>query len=453
MKTRRPNIVMMVSDDHGRQMGCYGDRSARTPHLDALAGDGIIFNRAYCTASTCSPSRAVILTGLHNHTNGMYGLEHAVHHFACFDDLTSLPNLLEQAGYRTARVGKYHVAPEHVFHFQHVLEEGADWHYRDDVAMTGLCREFLEGDEPFFLYWASYNPHRGCGVVEDHPCKPDRFGNPAQPYPGDEEELFDEASLDIPDFLSDTPEVRAELAQYHQSVARMDRGAGSLIEMLKQLGKYDDTLILYLSDNGAAFPESKTTLYEAGMRLPLIVKPPAGEPLPAGGACDALVSWVDLAPTLLDFAGVEADPGQFHGSSFRRALGGDLTGRPEEIYASHSMHQVSQYYPMRVICTDRHKFIWNIAHPLTYTIPGDVWESASWQGVLRSGRGRFGPRSVEAYLHRPRYELYDLAADPLETRNLAGEAEYAELMEEFCEKLRRFQQRTNDPWLHKWDYE
>jgi len=117
------------------------------------------------------------------------------------------------------------------------------------------------------------------------------------------------------------------------------------------------------------------------------------------------------------------------------------------------MHQVSQYYPMRVICTDRHKFIWNIAHPLTYTIPGDVWESASWQGVLRDGRGRFGPRSVEAYLHRPRYELYDLAADPLETRNLAGEAEYAELMEEFCEKLRRFQQRTNDPWLHKWDYE
>jgi N-sulfoglucosamine sulfohydrolase len=442
----------MVSDDHGRQMGCYGDADARTDNLDALARDGIVMDRAYCTASTCAPSRAVILTGLHNHTNGMYGLEHRPHHFHCFDDLTSLPNLLNEAGYRTGRIGKYHVAPEPVFHFQQVLDAGNPCG-RDDVKMSDLCRDFIAADGPFFLYWASYNPHRGGGTLDSHPLKPDRFGNPDESFSGDTEETFDEASLSIPDFLSDTPEVRAELAQYHQSVARMDRGAGRLIDLLRQAGKYDNTVILYLSDNGPAFPESKTTLYEAGMNLPLIVKPPADEAIPTGRS-EAMVSWVDLAPTLLDYAGVDVSADRFHGRSFRPVLGADdLSAWPQEVYASHSLHQITNYYPMRVIRTDQWKFIWNIAHPLSYPFASDIWTSATWQGVLRDGLEQFGPRSIEAYQHRPRFELYDMQADPLETTNLADRPEHAGLIDEFCRKLRDFQQQTRDPWLHKWEYE
>jgi N-sulfoglucosamine sulfohydrolase len=376
----------------------------------------------------------------------------APHNFHCFKDTPSLPNHLNEAGYRTGRIGKYHVAPEATFHFQQVLD--ADQHLgRDDVAMANRCQEFIEGDDPFFLYWASFNPHRSGVVAGDTNPPPNRFGNPPESFPGDTEEIFDPAELTIPDFLSDTPEVREELAQYDQSVARLDRGAGRLIELLKQAGKYDNTIILYLLDNGPAFPESKTTLYEAGMNLPLIVKPPAGENI-APGTSEALVSWVDLTPTLLDYAGVDVPDDRFHGQSFRPVLGSDdLSNWPQEIYASHSLHQITNYYPMRVVRTDRWKFIWNIAHPLTYSFASDLWASSTWQGVLRDGLEHFGPRSVDAYLHRPRFELYDLQADPLETQNVADDPAHAELVETFCQKLRDFQEKTNDPWLHKWQYE
>jgi N-sulfoglucosamine sulfohydrolase len=446
----RPNIVLMVSDDHGRQMGCYGDPNARTPSLDALAADGVRFEKAFCTASTCAPSRAVILSGLHNHTNGMYGLAHPPHNFFCFGDFRSLPARLAEAGYRTGRIGKYHVAPEELFPFQEVLPFGTG--ARDDVAMSERCRDFVAGDEPFFLYWCSYNPHRA-RMREDLPLQPNSFGNPQQDFPGDEEELFDPAELEIPDFLSDTPEVRAELAQYYQSVARLDRGVGRLMQILKDSGKYENTLILYISDNGPAFPEGKTTLYEAGMNLPLLVKSPE-HPDAAGGMTNALASWVDLAPTLLDFAGADFDAGDFHGRSLRGLIGEeDPDDEDTAIYASHSLHEITNYYPMRVIRTQRWKFIWNIAHPLTYSFASDLYRSATWQGVLRDGLEHFGPRSVEAYLHRPRFELYDLQADPLETENLADRPERAELVERFCKQLQDFQERTGDPWLHKWRYE
>lgn len=446
-----PNIVLMVSDDHGKQAGCYGSGTAATSAMDALAGDGVRFNRAYCTCSTCAPSRAVILTGLHNHTNGMYGLEHAKHHFSCFDNLASLPVMLARAGYRTGRIGKYHVAPEHVFHFQTVLASAAG--RRDDVAMSEACGEFISGNDPFFLYWCSFNPHRGGGTVEGHPLQPDRFGNPPQSFPGDEERTFDENDLEIPPFLSDTPEVRAELAQYYQSVARLDRGIGRLMQLLKDASKYDNTLVIYISDNGPAFPEGKTTLYEAGMNLPCIVKSPPHAHA-AGGECNALVSWVDITPTLLDFAGADYDVEQFHGRSFRSFIDRtDPQDGPSEIYASHSLHQITNYYPMRVIQTRRYKFIWNIAYPLTYSFASDLYASATWQGVLRDKLEWFGPRSVEAYLHRPRFELYDLQADPMETHNLADQPAHADRVREFCAKLRDFQQRTGDPWLHKWTYE
>ena len=115
---KRPNIVLIVADDHGREaVGCYGNSAIRTPHIDQLAADGTRFTNAFCTSASCSPSRSVLLTGVHNHANGMYGLEHQIHHFSSFDSVRSLPVLLEQAGYRTARIGKLHVAPESVYHF------------------------------------------------------------------------------------------------------------------------------------------------------------------------------------------------------------------------------------------------------------------------------------------------------------------------------------------------
>lgn len=443
---KRPNILLMVSDDHGREaVGCYGNPVIDTPNMDALAADGTRYTNAFCTASSCAPSRASILTGLHGHTNGAYGLTHAFNHFSCFDNLVTLPRLLGEAGYRTGRAGKKHYAPDAIFPFDFNLPEN---HLdRDDVKMAEDCRELIAGEDPFFLYWASFNPHRINRVVEEHPCRPNTFGNPSEAYPDDEERVYTDDEVIVPSFLSDTPEARAELAQYYQSVSRLDRGIGRLFEILKETGKYNDTLIIYISDNGAAFPVSKTTLYEPSMQLPCIIKTPHQRD--AGKICEELVSWVDIMPTLLDAAGVETDQ-TLHGISI---LDQAALAQREEIYATHSFHGITNYYPMRLIRTKTHKFIWNIAYPLTYSSASDLWNSAVWQAVMREQPEKLGVRSVDTYLHRPKFELYDLEKDPDELTNLAELPKYAEQVAEFCGKLKAFQQDTNDPWLHKWEYE
>ncbi|MFH1766246.1 MAG: sulfatase/phosphatase domain-containing protein, partial [Gemmatimonadota bacterium] len=170
-------------------------------------------------------------------------------------------------------------------------------------------------------------------------------------------------------------------------------------------------MVLYISDNGAAFPESKTTLYEPGMCLPCIVRSPLHRN--RGALCDGLITWADLTPTILDFAGGLQDPGAFHGRSFKTILDQESPQAwRDEIYAAHTFHEITNYYPMRVVRTQQYKFIWNIAWKLDYSFASDLWASASWQGALRDGRSTFGARTVDAYVHRPRFELYDLEADP-----------------------------------------
>ena len=450
MSSAQPNIVLMVSDDHGRHTGKYGYHSIRTPNLDRLASEGVRFTSAFCTTASCAASRSVILTGQHNHANGTYGHTHGRHHFACFDDVQTLPSLLNHAGYHTARVGKKHYAPERIFPFQEGFP--AAKFGRDDVRMSEACRELVRTDKPFFLYGCSMNPHRGGGPVDSHPCRPDRFGNPPTAFRGDAEETFSDEEVTVPSFLPDIPEVRAELAQYHQSVARLDRGVGRLMDVLKEEGKYDNTVIIYVSDNGMAFPGAKTNLYEPAMNLPLIVRSPFHNARDA--TCEGLVTWADLAPTILDFAGALEDAEAFHGQSFRGII--DQESPPDwrdEAFASHTFHEITNYYPMRVVRQKRYKLIWNVAHALTYSSASDLWRSATWQGALKAGLETYGRRSLEAYLHRPRFELYDLHEDADEIHNLADVPEHASLVESLCGKLRDFQETTKDPWIHKWDYE
>jgi N-sulfoglucosamine sulfohydrolase len=460
--TRRPNVVLIVADDHGTDaLGCYGNKVIQTPHLDQLAAEGVRFTNAFCTSASCSPSRSVLLTGQQNHTNGMYGLEHSFHHFSSFPTAESLPVLLEKAGYRTGRVGKYHVAPADVFRFQQVLSDGAANNPaamgRSPVEMAERCRSFVaRQDEPFFLYYASDDPHRSNDVrpngaisFDTYP-QPNAFGNRAQGYPGIREVLYPPERVVVPPFLPDNPATRAELASYYQSVSRLDQGIGRLIEVLKEANQYDNTLIVYLSDNGVAFPGAKTTLYDAGMKLPLIVRPPGGRI--GGPVREALVSWLDITPTLLDFAG-QATPEQVQGQSFRPVLEDEKVPGQPQVFASHSLHEITMYYPMRVIRTKDYKLIVNLAHELTFPLALDLVQSSAWQSVQRAGGTHFGKRRLSTFLHRPRYELYDLRNDPDEIRNLAGSSRHRRVLDELLARLKQFQQDTHDPWFHKWTYE
>ena len=446
---RRPNVVLIVSDDHGCEAtGCYGNPLVKTPNIDALAGEGVRFTNAFCTTASCSASRSVILTGMYNHANGQYGHQHSYHHFVSFPNIKSLPVLIGEAGYRTARIGKYHVAPEEVYKFGAALEGNS----RSPVRMAENCREFIAGgDGPFFLYFCMSDPHRGGGVAKDVPTRPDRFGNRPGGYPGVREVEYSAEDVIVPPFLPDSPECRAELAQYYQAVSRVDQGVGRLVEILKEAGVYDDTYVMYISDNGVAFPGAKTTLYEPGMRLPCIVRSPRQKK--RGIACDALVNYADLAPTIMDFAGAPSGGGRFHGRSFKGVLEAEHPKGWDVTYASHTFHEITMYYPMRVVRERRHKLIWNIAHGLEYPFASDLLAASTWQGTLRRGATHYGRRRVAAYLHRPEFELYDLQDDPDEVKNLAGDPKHAKVLERMKGELKAFQKRTGDPWILKWEYE
>ncbi len=442
------NVVVIVADDLGHQIGCYGDPVAKTPSLDALAADGTLFTRAYCTTASCSPSRSVLLSGMHNHANGMYGLAHADHHFSSFDQLQTLTNRLSKAGYRTASVGKVHVMPAAVYPFEETIPGNS----RNSVQMADNCREFIaaEDERPFFLWYGSTDPHRSRGVGPA-PYHPNLFGNEGK-YPGVKEQKFKPEEVIVPPFLPDTPTVRAELAEYYQSSARFDQGVGRLVQVLKDAGRWDNTLVIFLSDNGMAFPGGKTTLYEPGMHLPCIVRNPYLDQ--RGVRTSAMISFVDVAPTILDFAGTTDGRPKMHGRSFLGILDQPEPSGWDEVYGSHTFHEATMYYPMRVVRTPKYKLIWNIAHGLPFATASDLFNGATWQEAISKGPdSKYGQRTVAQYLNRPRFELYDVESDPGETKNLADESQHAATFAELKEKLRTFQERTGDPWVHKWVYE
>ncbi len=481
------NIVLFVTDDESPTLGCYGDPVAVTPHVDALAKDGMLFKNAFANTASCSPSRATILTGLHSHKHGMYGLQHHFHHFACYQNIISLslPQVLSRHGYRTARIGKFHVAPEKIFRFDLKIKANQ----RNPVLMAEKCRDFVsaEDDKPFFLYFATSDPHRG-GAVDrrsESDLKPNLFGNlPNRKNHFEVDEVFYKpAQVPVPKFLPETDEAREELAQYYQSVSRIDQGLGRLIQILKEAGVYEKTMIVFTSDHGMAFAGAKTTVYEAGLRVPFVVRNPYEKE--RGLSSDAMISHVDIAPSLVDFAGaLDAEQNgptnwlnpekywqekqeylednrsggnvfrSYQGESWLGILADPIREHQEEIFASHTFHEIQMYYPMRVVRGKKFKLIWNIAHKLDFPFASDLWAASSWQAQYERGPdARYGRKSVRNYLQRPEFELYDLQSDPDEINNLASQSGYLQTLNSFKERLRELQAELQDPWRRKWEHQ
>ena len=444
------NVVLFVTDDQSPDTGCYGNDAISTPHLDQLAREGTRFDRAFCTTASCSASRSVILTGLFNHANGQYGHAHSYHHFKTKSKVRSLPIHLRKAGYRTARVGKFHVEPEELYHFDVALPGNS----RHPLQMANNCEEFVSkmDEQPFFLYFCTSDPHRGGGTYPGDPNLPNAFGNQVQPRKGLKKISYDPKQVNVPSFLPDTPVCRSEIAQYYESCSRIDQGLGRLVEILKKANVYDKTVIIFTSDHGMAFPGGKTTVYEGGMRVPYVIRHPRMRN--REGVSRAMISHVDITPTVLDIAGYPTDSKSFHGRSILPAIQPDKKEDWNLVYASHTFHEITMYYPMRVVRTDRYKLIWNIAHGLPYPFASDLWAAPTWQDVYRKGPDAlYGKRSVRDYIHRPRFELFDLSSDPHESRNLAEDPGHREILEKLKKEMQKFQAQTGDPWKLKWKYE
>jgi N-sulfoglucosamine sulfohydrolase len=430
------NVLLIIADDQGRDLAAYGNPVLRTPNLDRLAARGTLFTNAFATVSSCSPSRSVIYTGLYSHSNGMHGLAHDVHNQHLLPSVRTLPQLLSAAGYRTALVGKKHILPDHALPFDEELAPERPGN-RDVAFMAAQARNFMakNANRPFLVIVGYSDPHRA----------PENFGN-TRVWPEVARQSYDPAKVIVPAHLPGLPEVRRDLADYYESISRLDSGVGLLLDALRETAHSDDTLVIYMSDNGRPFPGAKTTLYDDGIHLPLIVASPGQGK--RGVRSSGMVSWIDIMPTILDWTGVSSPPTQrLAGRSFLPILEQADPPGWDRVFASHGFHEIQQYYPMRALRTREYKYIVNLAAPLEFPVAGDIASSPTWRAIVARPSVGLGARTVDAFLHRPAEELYDLRKDPAEVHNLAPDPAHRQVLERMRAEMAKFRADTRDPWL------
>ncbi|KIW47005.1 uncharacterized protein PV06_02620 [Exophiala oligosperma] len=451
---KKKNVLLLIADDLGLHLGCYSSR-VKTPHLDKLASQGTRFTRAFASTASCSGSRSTIYTGLHTHQNGQMGLAHGWNHFQTYDHVETLPQIFNALGYQTGIIGKVHVGPAQVYPWE-VNEASQTRDVRWCAQRTeAFIQAAQKSNRPFHLTVGFRDPHRdgtrgGFGNDEEDVRDLDRL---LPRYSPDE--------VDIPPFLSDVPEVREELAGYYRAIGRMDVGVGLIVDVLEKTGLDKSTMVVFVSDNGAPFINSKTTLYDAGVKLPLIVRCPVGTP---GVVNPNVVSFIDILPTCLDWTGRNVEevttcntgksPRRL-GRSFLPILNSsqeilDEASWQQWVFGSHTFHEIQNYWPTRFMRTRRFKYHRNIAWRLEFPFGTDLAVSQSWEGIRNATDPvTIGERSLESYLFRGPEELFDLENDPLELRNLAHDENHRDILCKCRGELEKWQYRTNDVWLFR----
>ena len=432
----------------GRNISTYDPKSpAKTPHLSSLAESGTLFTHAFTSTASCSPSRTVIYTGLHTHTNGNYGLQNGWNAFCTFSHIDSAPKLFKSLGYLTGIIGKVHVGPSDVYPWD-IREESES----RDVAWVadraeGFIRTARRDEKPFFLTVGYIDPHRNMAQRAG-------FGNLDSGYDARiEDKKYSADEVEVPEYLSDLPEVRTELAEYCRSINRLDQGVGLILDKLERTGVADDTLVLFMSDNGPPFVNSKTTLYDAGVRLPLLIRQPGQKPNVIN---PNMVSWVDILPTLFEYAGYSvlnspsASPRR--GRSILPILNEpDHVPGWDKVFGSHTFHEITNFWPTRFMRTRRYKYHRNVAWKLDFPFATDLYASLTWEGMRNSGSAdkaaMIGPRTLKNYIRRPPEELYDLESDPQEIHNLASDPGHQDTLRQMRDELERWQLETKDPFL------
>ncbi|XP_054635610.1 N-sulphoglucosamine sulphohydrolase isoform X1 [Dunckerocampus dactyliophorus] len=486
-KTR--NVLLIIADDAGFETDVYNNSVVHTPHLHSLAERSLVFNNAFTSVSSCSPSRSTILTGLPQHQNGMYGLHQGVHHFNSFDGVQSLPLLLSQANIHTGIIGKKHVGPGSVYPFDFayteennsVLQVG-----RNITRIKLLVRKFFQThkgeasvrkqkaeessnkdeERPFFLYVAFHDTHR-CGHSQpQYGAFCEKFGNGDMgmgKIPDWTPQYYTPQQVKVPPFVPDTPAARADLAALYTTVSRLDQGIGLILQELRDAGYENDTLVIYSSDNGIPFPNGRTNLYRSGTAEPMLVSSPEHRSR-WGDRSQAYVSLLDITPTVLDWFSVPYPSYSLPGGM---AVPVHLTGRSllpalvaepidwHTVFASQSLHEVTMYYPTRSVHQGPYHLLHNLHYRMPFPIDQDLYVSATFQDLLNRTR-RSEPthwlKSLQQYYYRDRWELYDTRRDPLETKNLASDASYSQVLDSLRQCLQKWQWDTGDPWVCGADY-
>ena len=403
----RPNILYIHSHDTGRYVQPYG-YGISTPHIQLLAEQGVLFRQCFCAAPTCSPSRAALLTGQWAHSSGMIGLAHRG--FSLADPGRHIVHTLRAAGYRSTLIGVQHVArdPEVIGYDQVVPLKG---HRAQHVVPAAL--DFLRNapQEPFFLSVGFSETHR---PFHDPDPKVARYCRPPAPLPDD-------------------PRVREDMAAFAASARVLDEAIGTVLGALDDAGLSERTLVICTTDHGIAFPGMKCNLTDHGIGVMLILRGPGG--FEGGQVCDALVSHVDLFPTMCDLLQITPPP-WLQGVSLMPLIRGEADQVRDELFAEVTYH--AAYEPQRAVRTRRYKYIRRFEERAGPVLPNcddspskDVWMENGWRE------------------RRPALEqLYDLVFDPNETHNLADDPALSTVLCDMRERLNRWMQESDDPLLH-----
>jgi N-sulfoglucosamine sulfohydrolase len=400
----RPNILYLHSHDTGRYIQPYGHAVA-TPRLQRLAEQGVLFRSAFCAAPTCSPSRAALLTGQAPHSCGMLGLAHRG--FALNDYRQHLIHTLRAAGYYAALFGMQHIARDPaVIGYEQAWVESSHVPHVAPAAAAFLTQGL---PQPFFLSVGFFETHREFPEPDEIP----HYCMPPQPLP-------------------DTPETRRDMAAFKASARILDRGVGEVLDALDAAGLAENTLVIATNDHGIAFPGMKCTLTDHGIGIALIMRGPGG--FSGGKVCDALVSQIDLFPTICDLLAIEW-PGWLQGRSLMPLIRGEASQINEAIFAEVTYH--AAYEPQRAVRTRRWKYIRRFDDRSGPVLPNvddspskDLWLAHGW---------REQPVASE--------QLYDLIFDPNESHNRAGDPALAAALDEMRARLDTWMRATGDPLL------
>lgn len=415
---RQPDIVVYLADDlSASDLNLYGGTNIKTPAIDRLAAEGMTFNRAFVASPSCAPSRAALLTGLMPARNGA-----EENHTYPKDGTLRLPQLLNKLGYQTAAFGK-------VAHSGSAPDYGFDVHNRKQniPEVRKNVRTFLEhrtDKRPLALFVGVSDPH--------------------VPWPSDS--TVDPDAMTLPAKLLDTPQTRVQRSRYLQEVKNLDAYLGELRQITDQhMSK--DKVFVFSSDHGAQFPFGKWTLYDEGIHVPLIVVREGK--ISSAARTDAMVSWVDILPTLIDIGGGDV-PEEIDGRSFAAVLSGEANFHRKRIFTTHSGDKMMNVFLSRSIRTDRYKLIFN-PHPefaftthidlLLRETSGDYYK----QWLDRAKTDKRAARLVAQHHGRPRYELYDLHVDSNEQTNLAGQPQLAQVQKDLTTQLEAWIKQQGDP--------
>ncbi len=406
-QANRPNIVYLHSHDSGRYLQPYG-HNVPTPRIAELAAEGVLFRQAFSAAPTCSPSRASLLTGQCAHQNGMLGLAHRG--FSLADYSHHIVHTLRRAGYRSVLAGLQHVAqtPERIGFDEIVSPKGTG-----AAVVAPAAAKFLDSRpaQPFFLDVGFFETHREYPepTADDDP----RYLQPPAPMP-------------------DTPQTRRDMAGFRASARQLDKGVGQVLDALQRNGLADNTIVISTTDHGLAFPRMKCNLTDAGWGVSLIIRGPGD--FRGGKVCDAMVSHLDIFPTLCEILQIEK-PSWLEGRSILPVLRGERKEINDEVFAEVNYH--ASYEPARAVRTLRYKYIKRFGGRTLPVLPNcddgpskDLWLEYGWK-----------QREVA------QEELYDLLFDPAEQNNLAADPKFSTALADMRSRLQRWMSRTNDPLL------